>query len=149
MGDKMGQKTILYVENELPLSCKVADRLTCDGYRVQMMDDPLRALRVATMLPPSLIIMNMDLLGLESAGIIDQLRRVPGLKRVPVVALTSAVLYGRAADYMAAGCDCCLFQPFPIHELMSVVHQFIGKPITRAVGITYRGSPWVEPSVVQ
>src|SRR5260221_11612201 len=72
MGDTMGQKTILYFEHELPLSCSVADRLTCDGYRVQMLDDAVRVLRMAGMLPPSLIILNMDMLGQESGEMIDQ-----------------------------------------------------------------------------
>ncbi len=144
MGDMMSQKTILYVEHELALSCAVADRLTWDGYRVQMLDDPARSLRVASMLPPSLILLNMDLLGLESEEMINQLRRIPGLKCVPVIALTSAVLYGRAADYMTTGCDCCLFKPFTLQQLVSVVHQLIGLPDARSLGTTYRGSPWVE-----
>src|SRR5205823_1710004 len=111
------------------------------------MDDPARALRVATLLPPSLIILNMDMLGLESGEMIEQLRRVPGLKRVPIIALTSAVLYGRAANYMAVGCDCCLFKPFNVQQLVSVIHEFIGLPLSRAVGTTYRGSPWIDMPV--
>jgi DNA-binding response OmpR family regulator len=138
----MGQKTILYIEREQPLNCKVAERLTYNGYRVLMIDDPVQALRMARLLPPSLVIMNMDLLGSHSSDLIDQLRRSPGLSRVPIVALTSEVLYGRAADYIAIGCDCCLFAPFSLQQITSVVHKFLAKSQTRALGTTYRGSPY-------
>ncbi len=120
-----GTPLVLVVENDDRLRADYVDWLTEEGYRLVGAANGLEGLEFSRMYRPGLIVMNLDLPGLDGWETARILRRDPVLSTIKILALTSRFAKTRDRDGRSAGCDSALRSPVPQGLLVSTVRRFL------------------------
>ena len=120
----MPQK-ILIVEDNANNRSLFRDILTFHGYQVTTACDGREGVAVARTLAPDLILMDIQMPGLDglSAGIM--LKADPETCGLKIVALTSFAMRGDREKILAAGFDGYLSKPVSTRELARLVRQWL------------------------
>ncbi len=117
--------TILCVEDNPENQTLVRRILESRGYRVVVAGDGLSGVQLAQEIEPDLILMDMNLPGIDGHAATTRIKSIPKLRNIPVVALTANALSGDRERTLAAGCDGYLSKPFKLHELIASVGEFL------------------------
>jgi signal transduction histidine kinase len=116
---------ILYVEDD-PSSMNLVRRLLgAEGYQVITASDGLSAVEVAERERPNLILMDINVSGLDGYEVTTKIRTIPDLDRVPIVAVTAATLRGDRERALAAGCDGYISKPIDVDHFPEQVRDFL------------------------
>lgn len=107
---------ILVVEDEPTLAIAIAQRLKSEGWKVQVAQDGITAVKVAQQAKPDLIIMDLMLPGMDG---IEATKRIVRAHPTPILMLTARddevdVLIG-----LGAGADDYMTKPFSMRELVA------------------------------
>lgn len=119
------QRTILYVEDNPENKLLVRRVLEAQGYRVVDADDGLSGIRMAQEIQPDLILMDINLPGMDGYEAATKIKSIPSLRHVPIVALTANVMQGDRERSLAAGCDGYLPKPIDIDQLIEQIEAFL------------------------
>lgn len=76
---------------------------------------------------PDLILMDIQLPGMDGVETSRHIRRLPGGNRLPIIALTANALPGDRETYLAAGLDDYIAKPIDPHELQRLLVRWLGK----------------------
>jgi CheY-like chemotaxis protein len=127
MGITMDEGTplVLVVENDDRWRADYLEWLTEEGYRLIGAANGLEGLEFTRMYRPGLIVMNLDLPGLDGWETARILRRDPVLSSIKILALTSRFAKTRDRDGRSAGCDSALRSPVARGLLFSTVRRFL------------------------
>jgi two-component system, cell cycle response regulator DivK len=121
----MSEATILVVEdNERNLKL-VRDVLQFAGYDVVAASSAEQGVAMAVACPPDLVLMDLQLPGMDGAEALRQLRRSPRTRAVPVVAVTAFAMKDDRERAMEAGFDGYLEKPISVHSLPAQVRSFL------------------------
>ena len=126
----MSAARILVVEDN-PLNLKlVRDVLGAAGYDVVSATSGEDGLRMATEHPPDLVLMDLQLPGIDGAETMRRLRDGPLPDDVPVVAVTAFAMAEDQANATRAGFDGYLEKPISVRGLVGDVQGFLqsGRP---------------------
>ena len=117
---------ILVVEDN-PLNMKlVRTLLRKDSFRVLEAENAERGLELAREEKPDLILMDIQLPGMDGLSAVRILKADPVLKRIPVAALTSYAMEGDVEKAREAGCDGYISKPIDTRGFMETVLNFFG-----------------------
>lgn len=84
---------------------------------------------------PDLILMDVELKGMDGLTATSQIKGDPGLKAIPVVALTAYAMAGDRERALHAGCDGYLAKPVDVRNLEAEVSQYLkGNPVSKSKG---------------
>lgn len=123
----MAHQTILVVEDN-PLNRElVVDLLEGAGYTVLQADEGVGLLERVKADQPGLILLDLQLPGLDGVTLARQLKADPATREIPVVAMTA---YARLEDQeraMAAGCDGYLCKPLDTQGFLRTVARHLGR----------------------
>ena len=121
------RKRILVVDNE-PASTRMV-RLTLervpDTFEVCEVNDPLRALVTARRFQPQLILLDIEMPGLDGSAVARQIRQEPALRNVPILFMTSLVTPEEAEANLYAAGSRVLAKPVTIAKLMQSVAEML------------------------
>jgi CheY-like chemotaxis protein len=118
---------ILIVDDN-PINLKLARViLASEGYVVKTADDAEEALAALENFEPRLILMDLQLPGMDGLTLTRQLRRDPRWSSTWIVALTAYAMKGDEAKALAAGCDGYLTKPIDADGLPRAVAAFVAK----------------------
>jgi two-component system cell cycle response regulator DivK len=78
---------------------------------------------------PDLILMDIQLPGLDGYEATRLIKAQPALRDIPVIVVTSYALSGDEVKAKEAGCDAYLAKPFRPRELLATVCEFVPKPL--------------------
>lgn len=120
-------KRILYIEDNFQNRRLVKKILMAKGYEVLEAEDGLQGIAVAARERPDLILMDINIPGMDGMEATSRLK-CSDLSHIPVVALTAAAMRGDREKIMAAGCDEYLQKPINTTQLFDVIRRFIGSP---------------------
>ncbi len=126
----MRRARILVVEDN-PLNLKlVRDVLGAAGYEVVTATSGEEGLRAAAEHPPELVLMDLQLPGIDGTEAMRQLRDGPLADDVPVVAVTAFAMAGDQANAARAGFDGYIEKPISVRGLVDQVQGFLdgGRP---------------------
>ena len=98
------------------------------GYRVEVAADGLAGVEAATASPPALILLDIQLPGMDGHAVARTLRGVPTLARVPIIAVTSYAMVGDREKVLAAGCDGYLEKPIDPETFVASIEETAGFP---------------------
>jgi signal transduction histidine kinase len=116
---------ILYVEDD-PASLGLVSRLlSAEGYQVVAASDGLSAIEVAERERPNLILMDINISGLDGYEVTTKIRTIPELQQIPIVAVTAATLKGDRERALAAGCDGYISKPIDVDRFPEQVRDFL------------------------
>lgn len=77
---------------------------------------------------PDLILMDIQLPGIDGLEAIGQLRRDAATSTIPIIALTALAMKGDEERIRAAGCDGYIAKPMRYQELLAAVAAQLGNP---------------------
>ncbi len=116
---------ILYVEDDPSSATLMRRLLESEGYRVVHASDGLSAIEVARCESPDLILMDINIGGLDGYELTTLLRSIEELEHVPIVAVTAATLDGDRERALIAGCTGYIPKPINVDEFPSQVYSFL------------------------
>jgi len=116
---------ILVVEDN-PMNMELAvDLLETYGYEITPAEDGFKALERVKETNFDLILLDMQLPGIDGPEVLEKLKADPATRAVPVVALTAHAMSGDAKRFMEAGCAGYISKPIDVHQFKSTVAQYI------------------------
>jgi CheY-like chemotaxis protein len=124
----MGPLILVVEDNETNQMLAVAV-LQREGYRVEVASSSEEArARLAGSLP-DLILMDIQLPGLDGLALTRLLKEDPATARIPVVAMTAHAMLGDADQALAAGCAGYIAKPIDTRALGEQVRRYL--PVSR------------------
>jgi signal transduction histidine kinase len=100
-------------------------RLLAERYEVLAVADGLTALAAAREKPPSLVLTDIMMPGLDGFGLLRQLRASPATQSIPVILLSARAGEESAVEGLNAGADDYLTKPFSAQELTARVRTHL------------------------
>jgi two-component system, cell cycle response regulator DivK len=124
----MANELILIVEDN-PKNLKlVRDALQVKGYRTIEAETGEEGVRLAHERQPALILMDIQLPGINGVEALHRLRADPVTQHTPVIAVTASVMPQDQTRIMAAGFDGFQGKPISVRELLATVRGILDKP---------------------
>jgi CheY-like chemotaxis protein len=121
----MGNETILVIEDN-ELNMKLVRSLLKMGKR-NMLEamDAENGMRIAREQKPALILMDIQLPGMDGLSATKILKADPALREIPIVALTSHAMEGDDKRALDAGCDGYIAKPIDTKNFLATIGQFL------------------------
>ena len=121
----MAGETILVVEdNALNLEL-ISDILDAHGYRVQSATSGTDALKMVEDERPDLILMDIQLPGLDGLTITGIIKEKPENSDLPIIALTAHAMRGDEEKAREAGCDGYISKPIDTRAVPKTVRKYL------------------------
>ena len=121
----MTPRRILVVEDN-PLNLKlVRDVLQFAGYEVIEAHSGEEGVRAAQADPPDLVLMDLQLPGIDGTETLHRLRQGPLARDVPVVAVTASAMAEDRERASLAGFDGYVEKPISVRELPGQIEAFL------------------------
>ena len=124
--------TILVVDDD-PRNLKLARvLLEAEGYDVRLAVDAVSMFEELKSCEPALILMDIQLPGIDGWELIGRLKRNFATRRIPIVALTAYAMKGEAEHAKALGCEEYVAKPISTEQLPAIVKRHLaGSSSTR------------------
>ena len=121
----MAQDMILVVDDN-PLNMKlVRVLLTSEGYQVRTAADATEALAVLSECHPRLILMDIQLPGIDGLELTRRLKADPSTRDILIVGLTAYAMKGDEERIRAAGCDGYIPKPIDTRTLPGFIKAYL------------------------
>jgi len=117
---------ILIVEDNVSNSVLFQDILTFHGYQVSLASDGQEALTLARELRPDLILMDIQMPGMDGKTAGTILKGDPATSGIRIIALTAFAMPRDRKEFLAAGFDAYLSKPIGITDLLEAVQRCLG-----------------------
>lgn len=122
----MENHRILVIEdNELNMKLVVA-LLKIANYEILQAPDAETGIALARRHRPALILMDVQLPGMDGLAATQIIKSDEALKQTPVVALTSYAMQGDDEKAREAGCDGYISKPLDTRLFLSQIGEFLG-----------------------
>lgn len=112
---------ILIVEDNADNMTLTVLLLESEGHTVITAVDAEAGLTMARAQLPELILMDIQLPGMDGLQATALLKSDPATRAIPVVALTALAMMGDEERIRAAGCDGYIAKPIRIHEFLATI----------------------------
>ena len=119
-------KRILVVEDHEENRQIMRDLLTHAGYEMLEAHTGEDGVSAAARERPDLILMDIQLPGIDGYEVTRRIKADPGLRAIPIIAVTSYALSGDDQKALAAGCDAYVTKPFSPRALLGKIREFLG-----------------------
>ena len=119
-------KTVLIVEDNQNNAELLEDILSVRGYNVNVVTRGEEALESVEKMKPDLILMDIQLPGIDGYEITRRLKKDPFTKDIIIIAVTAYALKGDEMKALRAGCDDYMSKPINTRELPEMVERYIG-----------------------
>ena len=127
-GDEQ-RKTVMVVDDYEDLRHLTHLALETLGYRVVEATNGEEAVELAQVELPDLILMDLSMPHLDGFAAIHRIRRLLGLRDVPVIAFSAYSAKDVREDALAAGCCEYMMKPVNLDNLKAAVERCIGAPV--------------------
>jgi two-component system cell cycle response regulator DivK len=118
-------KRILVVEDQEDNRRIMRDLLAASGYQWLEATNGDEGLATAEREVPDLILMDIQLPGLDGYEVTRRIKTNPALKHIPIIAVTSYALSGDDQKAFAAGCDGYVTKPFSPKQLLAKIREYL------------------------
>ena len=123
----MAAELILVVEDNDKNRKLVRDVLTHRGYQVLEAETGEDGVRLATERRPQLILMDIQLPGIDGIEALRQIRANEATRGIPIIAVTASALDRYRRKIMAAGFDGYQAKPLNVKAFMAAVEAAFGR----------------------
>ena len=97
------------------------------GYRVEVAASGEEAVRLASLHTPALILMDVEMPGMNGADALRMLRADPTLAEVTVLAFTAHALEHERVEHLVAGFDGVIPKPCLPNDLVTLMEPFLAR----------------------
>jgi two-component system cell cycle response regulator DivK len=115
---------ILYVEDNFENKLFVRRVIESMGHEMLEAETGLDSLTMAAEEMPDLILMDINIPGMDGLETTVKLKENPSLSHIPVVALTANAMKGDRERCLAAGCDGYMQKPVGVSDLRKQIQSY-------------------------
>jgi len=116
-------KKILHVEDNFDNRLLVRRLLMASGFEVIEAENATQAMDLLRSTRPDLILMDINMPDIDGYTLTQELKSLPALKGVPIIAITANVMKGDRERTLQAGCDGYIEKPIDVDRF---IDQIIG-----------------------
>jgi two-component system cell cycle response regulator DivK len=127
----VANELILIVEDNEKNRKLVRDVLQFKGYRLAEAVTGEEGIRLARELHPDLILMDIQLPGIDGATALRQLRADPATQMIPALAVTASAMIQDRQKIMAAGFEGYQSKPLNVKAFVEAVRQILDRTSAR------------------
>ena len=118
----------ILVVDDNPQNAKLARVLLAgEGYDVRTAGDAEEALRLLEEFDPRVILMDIQMPGMDGLELTARLKRDPRRAGTTIIALTAYAMKGDRERALAAGCDDYISKPIDADALLALVARHAGR----------------------
>src|SRR4051812_20622549 len=99
--------------------------LTAEGHDARTAIDAEQALKMLETFRPEVILMDIQLPGMDGLTLTRKLKSEPSTSKIVVIALTAYAMKGDEERARAAGCDGYIAKPIDVHTLPARIEQYL------------------------
>lgn len=121
----MANELILIVEDNEKSRRLLRDILQVKGYQTMESDTAEEGIIIAQRELPALVLMDIQLPGINGMQARLQLRADPKTRHIPVVAVTASAMLHDRSDIENAGFDAFQSKPIEINEILKLIRDLI------------------------
>ena len=121
----MPGELILLVEDNDNNRLLIRDVLQASGYRLVEAENAEDGLRMAAEQRPALILMDIQLPGMNGIEALQRLREDPATRAIPVIAVTASAMTQDRRQIMAAGFDGYQPKPISVKGFLQTVREML------------------------
>jgi GAF domain-containing protein/CheY-like chemotaxis protein len=100
--------------------------LTHSGYDLIVANDGIEVIKLAQLHQPDLILMDIQMPGMDGLEAIGKIRQIPEIMNTPIIALTALAMPGDREICLASGANEYLSKPAKLKKLRQTIQQLIG-----------------------
>ncbi len=120
----MGNKSILVIEdNELNMKL-VKGLIKIGKYHMLEAGDAESGIQIIREQRPDLVLMDLQLPGMDGLSATKVIKKDPTLKDIPIVALTSYAMQGDEERALEAGCTGYIAKPIDTRKFLETISKF-------------------------
>ena len=124
----MSGELILIVEDNEKNRKLERDILQFHGYQTVEADNAEEGIRLAQVTPPALVLMDIQLPGMNGIEALHHLRADPRTRAIPVIAVTASAMTHDRQKILAAGFDGYQPKPIEVTQFVAAVRTAVGRP---------------------
>jgi two-component system cell cycle response regulator DivK len=124
----MANELILIIEDNEKNRKLARDVLAHSGYRTAEAETGEDGVRMARELMPALILMDIQLPGINGLEALRQIRADAATQKIPVMAVTASAMATDRQKIMAAGFDGYQSKPITVREFVAAVAELLARP---------------------
>ena len=121
----MANELVLIVEDNDKNRKLVRDTLQFKGYRTIEAESGEDGVRLAREQRPALVLMDIQLPGIDGITALGQLRADPSTRDIPVIAVTASVMAQERQKVVDAGFDAFQGKPISVREFLETVKRVL------------------------
>jgi two-component system, cell cycle response regulator DivK len=121
----LAAEPILVVDDNVVNQKLVRVLLTLEGYDVRTASDAEEALLVLESFAPRLILMDLQLPGMDGLTLTRRLKAADSTKDVVIVAITANAMKGDEELAASAGCDGYITKPIDTRTLLATIARYL------------------------
>jgi len=121
-----GEQILVVEDNEKSMKL-FRDVLQATGYRTLEASTAEDGVELAAAQLPALVLMDVQLPGIDGVEGLARLRRDERTAAIPVLALTAQAMHGDRERFLAAGFDAYLSKPVDVVELLRTVGELLAR----------------------
>ena len=119
------EKRILVVEDQDDNRQIIRDLLSAKGYALVEATTGEEGLKLAATGKPDLILMDIQLPGMDGYEVTRRIKANPELNHIPIIVVTSYALSGDDKKAFDAGCNGYVTKPFSPRVLLAKIREFL------------------------
>jgi two-component system cell cycle response regulator DivK len=121
----MANELILIIEDNEKNRKLVRDVLDVKGYRTIESDNAEEGVKLAAEKLPALILMDIQLPGMDGITAMKQLKADPSTKAIPIIAITASAMTNNRQAMLAEGFDGYQTKPISLKDFLGEVQRFL------------------------
>jgi two-component system cell cycle response regulator DivK len=125
--NKSDVATVLLVEDTEDNRQMMGRLLELSGFRVVEATNGREAVEAAARENPKIILMDLSLPFIDGLAATRRIRHLPGLGKVPIVAVSAHDTADFHQEALAAGCDAYITKPIDFSELEEVMRRMMSR----------------------
>jgi two-component system, cell cycle response regulator DivK len=121
-----GERVLVVEDNDKNMKL-IRDVLQATGYDTVEASTGDDAVKLALSQAPALVLMDVQLPGIDGVEALARLRDDERTASIPVLALTAQAMHGDRERFLAAGFDGYLSKPVDVAELLRTVEEYCNR----------------------
>jgi PAS domain S-box-containing protein len=117
--------SVLLAEDDEAILAMLADYLEARGYSITTARDGEEVVSIALQHRPDVVLMDIQMPGVDGLKAIERLREAPGFRKTPIIALTALAMPGDQERCLEAGADDYLCKPVGLKELHQKIQSWV------------------------
>ncbi len=124
--------TVLIIEDNVENRYLATFLLEHHGFTVVAAPDGPQGIALAATLLPDLVLLDIQLPGMDGYSVARALRKMQSLRATPIIAVTSYAMAGDRDKALAAGCDGYIEKPIDPETFVPEISAYFAVPLAGA-----------------